>query len=68
MGPIEEQLQEEFDRGLRGLPWVLRIVAVEVSDISDVTPDEFQHGLIALIGVIHRNTLRLAREIDNVQG
>jgi hypothetical protein len=65
VGPVEKNLQEEFDRGLRGLPWVLDLVSGSTQDISDVSGPEFMNGLILLIAVVHRNTLRLAREIDN---
>jgi hypothetical protein len=68
MGPVEKQLQEEFDRGLRGLPWVLDLVSGSIENVSDISGPEFMNGLILMIGVVHRNTLRLAREIDNVQG
>ncbi|HTQ67252.1 MAG TPA: hypothetical protein VMI13_01030 [Solirubrobacteraceae bacterium] len=64
MGPIEEKLQEQFNAGLRGLPWVIRLVAGELEDLSDISAPEFQNGLIALMGVVHKNTLTLAREID----
>jgi hypothetical protein len=66
VGTLEKRLQEEFDNGLRGIPWVLEIVAGSVPDISHVTSEEFQVGLITLIGVIHRNTLHVAKEIDRI--
>jgi hypothetical protein len=68
MGPLEKKLQEEFDRGLRGLPWVLDLVSGSRQDISDVSGPEFMNGLILLIGVVHRNTLRIGREIDSLRG
>jgi hypothetical protein len=64
MGPLEKEIDEEFNRGLRGLPWVLAIIAGEKENLSDVSGPEFMNGLILLLGVIHRNTLRIARKID----
>ncbi len=64
MGPLEKQIDEEFQRGLRGLPWVLGITTGDKPSLADVSQEEFMQGLILSLGVIHQNTLRIAREID----
>lgn len=62
--PLEEEVNEEFYGRLRSLPWVLRLLAGEVTDTSDVSTPEFLNGLILLLGAVHDNNLRLARELD----
>jgi hypothetical protein len=64
VGPLEKQIDEEFRRGVMGLPWVLDLATGDKTSISDLTGPEFMEGLILSLGVIHRNTLRIAREID----
>jgi hypothetical protein len=64
MGPLEQELDEEFQRRLRSLPWALNVATGRAEELSDVSRDEFMNGLIALIAAFHNDVLRLAREID----
>jgi hypothetical protein len=67
-GVLEKKIDEEFNASLRNLPWVLQLLAGEIDDTSDISTNEFVNGLIMIQGAIHRNVLRLAREIDSLSG